>query len=191
MMKRLIVLVMTVFFMCSVAVAKEASEVKLPESLKAGSSDLILNGSGLRIKKIAFVKLELYVAGLYLNQKNTNAEVMMNADEKMGIKLQITSKLISSKKMSNATNEGFEKSTGGNTAPLRKEIDDMIGVFSSKINVDDVYDFIYVPGEGTQIYKNNILSKTIKGLEFKKALFGIWLGKDPVQADLKQSLVGA
>lgn len=191
MMKRMIVSILAVCLMGSVAVAKEASEIKLPESLKAGSSDLILNGSGLRIKKVGFVKLELYVAGLYLTQKSTDAATLTNADENMGIKLHITSKLISSKKMANATRDGFEQATGGNTAPIQKEIDEMISVFSEKINVDDVYDLVYVKGEGTQIYKNGKLAKTIKGLEFKKALFGIWIGNDPVQADLKKNLAGA
>lgn len=191
MMKRVLISILAVFLMGSVAIAKDASEVKLPDSLKAGASDLVLNGSGLRIKTIAFIDLELYVAGLYLKQKSTDSDKVVTADESMGIKLHITSKLISAEKMTNATIEGFEKSTGGNTAPIQKEIDEMMSVFKEEIKVDDVYDFVYVPEKGTEIYKNGKLAKTIVGIEFKKALFGIWMGKDPVQADLKKNLSGA
>ena len=31
---------------------------------------------------------------------------------------------------------------------------------------------------------------TIKGMEFKKALFGIWLGKKPADDDLKENMLG-
>ena len=47
----------------------------------------------------------------------------------------------------------------------------------------------YVPGEGTRISFNNEEIKTVPGLDFKQVLFGIWIGKKPVQADLKQKLL--
>jgi hypothetical protein len=40
-------------------------------------------------------------------------------------------------------------------------------------------------------YKNSKLQVTIEGLEFKKALIGIWLSADPVDADLKTGLLGS
>ncbi len=86
--------------------------------------------------------------------------------------------------------EGFKKSTKGNIAPIKKEIDEMISVFSSEIKQGDVYDMVYEPGKGTGIYKNGKLAKTIKGEQFKKALLGIWIGADPAQADLKAKLGG-
>ncbi len=185
MMKRLMVVVMACAMMASTAFA--ANPVKLPATLKAGDSDLVLNGSGVRTKFF----IEAYTAGLYVPAKTKDVASVMNTDGKAAIKLHITSKMITSKKMSDATMEGFEKSTKGNIAPLKKEIDEMISVFSAEIKLDDVYDMVYEPGKGTSIFKNGKLAKTIKGEAFKKALFGIWLGADPVQADLKAKLAGA
>jgi hypothetical protein len=34
------------------------------------------------------------------------------------------------------------------------------------------------------------LQETIAGLDFKIALFGIWLGKDPVSTSLKEGMLG-
>jgi hypothetical protein len=172
------------------SLAYAADAIKLPGTMKAGDSDLVLNGSGIRTKKIV-VSLELYTAGLYVPQKTKDMAALINNDGKVAIKLHIMSKMITSKRMSEATIEGFEKSTNGNTAPIKKEIDEMISVFSSEIKIDDVYDMVYVPGKGTEIYKNGKLSKTIQGAAFKKALFGIWLGQNPIQADLKAKLAGA
>ena len=39
---------------------------------------------------------------------------------------------------------------------------------------------VYQPREGFFVYKNEQLKINIKGLKFKEALFGIWLGDDLV-----------
>ena len=191
MIKKLTIAVLSLLMVSSVAFASGAKDIKLPGAMKSGTSDLLLNGSGIRTKKIGFMTLDLYVAGLYLNQKSTDVETMTVKDEGMAIKLHITSKMINKKRMSKATNEGFEKSTGGNTAPIKAEISDMINVFKDGIKVGDVYDLVYVPQVGTQIFKNGQLKTTVKGLEFKKALFGIWVGEKAVQKDLKKGMAGA
>ncbi|GAB6095407.1 chalcone isomerase family protein [Desulfatiferula olefinivorans] len=181
MMKRLMVMLMVSLFAVSAAYAD------LPGTIKAGDSDLVLNGSGVRTKMF----LDLYVAGLYVPQKTNDVVSLLQSEDKLGIKLQIISKLITSEKMSEATREGFEKSTNGNTAPIQAKIDEMINVFSSEIKIDDIYDMVYEPGVGTNIFKNGTLAKTIPGEDFKKALFGIWIGDNPVQEKLKSSLAGS
>jgi hypothetical protein len=181
MMKRLMVMLMVSLFAVSAAYAD------LPGTIKAGDSDLVLNGSGVRTKMF----LDLYVAGLYVPQKTNDVVSLLQSEDKLGIKLQIISKLITSEKMSEATREGFEKSTHGNTAPIQPQIDEMINVFSSEIKIDDVYDMVYEPGVGTSIFKNGTLAKTIPGEDFKKALFGIWIGDNPVQEKLKDKLAGS
>ena len=43
--------------------------VDLPDSLTFGDETLVLNGAGVRVKKIAgLIKKDLYVAGLYLGR---------------------------------------------------------------------------------------------------------------------------
>ncbi len=108
----------------------------------------------------------------------------------MAIELRITSGLITSEKMESATREGFNNSLGGKTASLESEIDDFIGVFKDRIQKGDFYTFVYSPGKGTEIYKNGNLSRVIEGLEFKKALFGIWLCEKPAQASLRKDMLG-
>jgi hypothetical protein len=43
---------------------------------------------------------------------------------------------------------------------------------------------------GVVVYKNKKELGTIQGLNFKKALFGIWLGKDPADSKLKKAMLG-
>lgn len=184
MMKRLMLVCVALTMMASSAFA--AKPEALDSTMKAGDTQLVLNGAGVRTKYF----IDAYTAGLYVPQKTTDLNAVLNNDGKAAIKLKIMSKMITSKKMSESTLEGFKKSTKGNIAPIKKEIDEMISVFSSEIKKGDVYDMVYEPGKGTGIYKNGKLAKTIKGEQFKKALLGIWIGADPAQADLKAKLGG-
>ena len=108
----------------------------------------------------------------------------------MAVKFQITSGLVDSEKMEEAVREGFEHSTNGNIAPIKNKIEGFINIFKAKISLNDVYEFIYLPGKGLGVYKNGVKSAVIGGLEFKKALFGIWLCDKPAQADLKALMLG-
>lgn len=164
------------------------NDVKLPASFKpADAPQLFYNGGGIR-KKLFF---KVYVAGLYLTGKSQNAEAIVNADEAMAVKLTVTSSVVSSDNMSEAIQEGFEMSLDGNTDALQSKIDQFISTFQkSPINEGDLFDIVYIPGTGVQISKNGILQVTVSGLDFKKALFGIWLSDDPISDDLKEGMLG-
>ncbi|HPI92223.1 MAG TPA: chalcone isomerase family protein [Deltaproteobacteria bacterium] len=184
-LRKAFVLVFAMFFLASSAFALDAAGVALPDTLKAGDQDLVGNGGGKRTK----FGLKVYVAALYLKQKSGDANAIINADEPMAIRLQVTSGLVTPEKMKAAIDEGFENATGGNVAPIQAKIDAFTANFKNLAN-GDVYDFIYVPGTGTEIYKAGKLSSTIQGLDFKKGLFGIWLCDKPAQKDLKEKMLG-
>ena len=101
------------------------------------------------------------------------------------------SSMVTAEKFKKATDEGFEKSTGGNTEPLKKEIELFNDLFKLEIEVNDVYDIVYMPEKGVEVFKNGCFMTCIEGLEFKKALFGIWFGKQPADDYLKKKMLGA
>ncbi len=183
-MKNIFKILTIVLFISSLSFGAKISDINIPDTLQNG---LVLNGAGIRSKFF----FDLYVGGLYLKEKNSNAKEVINADEPMAIKLHITSSLISSKKMIDGTMEGFKNSTNNKIKPLKKEVNQFINVFKGEIKDGDIYDFIYTPNIGVKIYKNNKLSTTIKGLKFKKALFGIWLCDKPAQDSLKKEMLGS
>ncbi len=166
--------------------AREVAGANIPDTLKAESSELLLNGAGIRTKLF----MDMYVGGLYLSEKSDDAKTITAADEPMALKLHILSGMITSQRMKEATNEGFEASLDGNTAPLREKIDIFIAVFDEEIVKQDVFDLIYLPGTGVKILKNGSDKGTIAGHDFKQALFGIWLSERPVQKSLKQEMLG-
>lgn len=186
MFRKLFMGLMVFFMMVSLCGAAEVAGVTMPDSLKAGQDSLLLNGAGVRTKFF----MDLYVGGLYVKAKGMEAGELVEADAPMAISLHIISGLITSEKMEKTTREGFENATGGNTESIQDEIDTFIAVFNEKIEKGDVYDLIYVPGKGVETYKNGKFASVTKGLEFKKALFGIWLGDKPAQKSLKKEMLG-
>ena len=92
--------------------------------------------------------------------------------------------------MSEAVEDGFEASTRGNTDPFAAEIKTFMGFFSEDIVEGDTYDITYQTGKGVVCYKNNKELGSIQGMDFKKALFGIWLGKNPADSNLKSGMLG-
>lgn len=186
-MRTLLALVLTLAIAIPTQAQLTINGVKLPATIKAGDNTATLNGGGIR-KKLFF---KLYVGGLYLQNKSSDAKAIINADEAMAVKLQITSGMISSENMSEAITEGFEKSTGGNMKPLQAKIDEFVNTFKkSEIVEGNVFDIVYVPGKGVESYKNGALQGTIDGMDFKKALFAIWLGDEPADDDLKEAMLG-
>lgn len=187
------------------------SGVKLPAKLGFGGTIRELNGAGVRTKY--FVKV--YVGALYLKEKSKDAQAIIDADKPMSIRLQIISSMLTNDVMVKYIREGFSRSLNGKIEPYKEHIDLICEVFSSEpTKVGDVYDIHYTPGVGVSASKNgkpyifknlkNKLGKpyaiTLKytkngqdalpGIGFKKGLFGIWLSKDPVDAKLKEGMLG-
>jgi hypothetical protein len=164
----------------------EVAGINIPDFLEIGQTKLILNGAGVRDKFF----FKVYVGALYLEQRSDDPQKIIEANEPMAIRLHVIASKITSKIMGKATREGFEKATGGDIAPIETQIDQFISVFKDKINKHDFYDLVYVPGKGTEVYKNKEYRSLTKGLPFKRALFGIWLCDKPVQKKLKKKMLG-
>jgi hypothetical protein len=112
----------------------------------------------------------------------------------MAIRLHIISKLVTPKKMEKSTRNGFVVSLEALGKNISKsvdvEIDKLIAVFKDGITKDDKFDLVYIPNKGIHAYKNGKLKDIITGLDFKRALFGIWISDKPVQDDLKNAMMG-
>lgn len=159
----------------------------IPGSFIVGDTKLVLNGAGSRTKFIVTV----YNAGLYVKNKSNNANSIIAGNEPMVIRMKIKSGFASKEKIKAALSDGFKNSTGGNTKAIQPQIDQLMSTaFKDEISKGDIYDLVYTPGGGTQVLKNAKRMTVLRGIEFKKALFGIWLSNKPAQASLKSQMLG-
>lgn len=168
------------------AYALNVDGVEVPDTYSAMGQELQLNGAGTRSKWF----MNLYVGGLYVPEKVSDAEAVIAADEPQAITLRITSGMITSERMTEATMEGFQAATDGDLSGIQAEVDRFMAVFQEEIQEGDVFDLVYLPNAGVQVLKNSEQRDTVGGLAFKKALFGIWLSDKPAQKDLKEKMLG-
>ncbi|MCW7551724.1 chalcone isomerase family protein [Endozoicomonas gorgoniicola] len=165
--------------------AKEVGGVPIEDQLIIDNQTLALNGAGIRKKFF----MDLYVGSLYTQNRTSDANTIINSKAPMAMQLDILSGMITSEKMASTIKEGFETATGGNMAPVRERLDKFIGVFNEKIEKGDRFIMMMVPGEGLMAYKNGKHLATVKGDDFGRTLFKIWLGEKPADRNLKRSML--
>jgi hypothetical protein len=165
----------------------EVNGVTVPRKIEFQGKTLQLKGAGGRSK----MWLEVYVQALYLSQLSQDPQFIIDSDTEMAIRIEITSSMVSSNKLTKAMNTGFEKSAGSNLEELRPRIEQLKSYLSDAITEKDVFVLAYNPlDQNVYVSKNEVLKGKIQGFDFKKALFGIWLSDKPVDETLKKHLLG-
>jgi hypothetical protein len=161
--------------------------IVVPRTIEFQKKKLWLNGAGSRSK----MWVEVYVQALYLSQLAQDAEFIIQSDTEMAMRLEITSAIVSSNKLTKAMNTGFEKSAGKDLESLRPKIELLKSFLSDEIKEKDVFQLVYNPSDiSVWVFKNDLLKGKIPGFDFKKALFGIWLSNLAVDDQLRDNLLG-
>jgi hypothetical protein len=157
-----------------------------PDQIEYQGNSLTKNGQGTRI--IFFMKV--YEGSLYLENESSNAQEIISSDSPMAIRIDVISEMVTADAMKKALNEGLKKSMGNDTTSLNNQINQLSSSFNSAVSSGDYYEFIYLPEKGTHVIKNRKLVELIKGFDFKKAFFGIFLSDNPIQKNLKKAMLG-
>lgn len=173
----------------STAHAARVGGVEIEPALDVDGTALELAGAGIRKK--FFIKL--YVASLYLpsGMAANDAAAVVAADAPMAITLDVISDKVTRDRMVEALEEGFQASTGGDTAPVQGGIDAMLAAMrGGTVGDGESFTLAYEPASGTHLSRAGEEAALIEGLPFKRALFGIWLSDAPVQGSLKKAMTG-
>lgn len=169
----------------SAALALDVGGVKLDETQSVQGTSLQLNGAGVRNKFF----VDVYVAGLYLAKPSTSAEAIITSKELQSMRIVITSSQITRERLTDAITEGIQKSAGADFARYAPMLDQLWSALTFEVQKGDVFDFTYVPQQGVHFVRNGQTLRVMPEFEFKKVLFGIWLGEDPIQPSLKEDLL--
>jgi hypothetical protein len=167
------------------ASAGELHGVKMPDSVSVEGKTLKLNGMGLRTK--AFFKV--YVAGLYLESPSSDAKAIVGSDTVRRVDLHMK-RDISKDKMTSAITEGFERNSKDQMGALKERLD-KVNAAVTDLKEGQLFSITYVPGRGTTVKGSGSGEVTVPGKDFADAMFNVWLGKNPVDEDLKKGMLGA
>jgi hypothetical protein len=180
------------FFLNPAMAATEIEGVKFNERvyIAQGLPELNLNGVGVRRKLIV---AQIYVAALYLKQKKTSAEAILNDAGPKRVAMHVLQAEITADELIAMLHDGLAANNPApELAPLEKRIQNLAGMIQQvgKINQGGVILLDYLPGIGTRVTINRVPRITIPGEDFNRALLRIWLGDRPVDGRLKNALLG-
>ncbi len=174
---------------CTGAIGAEVAGVKLADTAKMGATDLVLNGAGLRNKFV----FKVYVLGLYLPAKKTSAADVLSSPGPKRIQIQML-RDVDAAEFGEALEEGIKANhSQTEVAALASRLAVLNALMKEikEAKTGMVILLDWIPGAGTQVtIANQPRGKPIEGEDFYRALLRIWLGDNPVQADLKKGMLG-
>lgn len=181
---------MLVSLFCALALNAQALEikgVKVEESAQVGDSALVLNGAGMRVK----LMFKVYVAGLYLTQKLSEASAVINDSGNKRISMHFL-RNVEADALLGGMNDGFtDNNTKADMAAIEPQMKAFRQMMASAKEVKQGDEIVLdLTSAGTKVSLNGKLLGHIDGEAFNRALLRVWLGSKPVDAPLKNSLLG-
>jgi hypothetical protein len=168
------------------ASAGTLSGVNLPDRIDVNGRSLVLNGMALRKKFV----IKVYVAGLYLPQKEKAAQKILQADEPNRMVLHFLYD-VTKDQMCEAWNEGLAANTPNASADVKKAFGTLCG-WMEDIDKGNRIVMTYVPGEGTRVEVNGKAKGTLPGPAVADAILATWIGPKPGPGeDFKNGVLGA
>jgi hypothetical protein len=182
-------LILPLMLCTQLALAAEVAGVKVDERVKLGSSELQLNGAGIRTRLF----FKVYVGALYLPERKSSAIEVLALRGAKRVSMTLLRDL-TARQLTDALEEGIRaNSSEAELAALKERIDAPVATMneigSTKEKTVITLDFL--PESGTRVtVDGEARGKPIPGEDFFVALLGIWLGEKQVDADLKKAMLG-
>ena len=170
----------------AVAHGADVAGVKIDDKTRVGTSELTLNGAGLR--KRAF--FQVYAIGLYVQDRKADP-ISQPGPKRVHIHML---RDVGAEQFNEALGDGIKANHSEAEAkalePRLQQLGAIIGeVKEAKKGMVIAIDWT---GRATQVLiDGKPAGRPIDGEDFYRALLRIWLGENPVQDDLKKSLLGA
>lgn len=160
--------------------------VTLPDKAAVQGQSLALNGMGLR-KKL-FIKV--YVAGLYLPQKEKAANKILAGDTPYRMVMHFLYG-VNKEQMCEAWNEGLAANTPNASTDVKKAFMNLCA-WMEEIPEGNKLALTYLPGEGTQVEVNGKVKGTLPGQDVADAILATWIGPKPGPGeDFKKGVLGS
>jgi hypothetical protein len=165
---------------------KECLGVNFPEQIQVQASPLALNGLGLR--QATMLKVNVYVAALYVAQPSTDANAILASDTPKQLVLHFV-RDVGSADLKKAWDEGFANNVKAQLPALKERIEQFKGWMTNMQSGQQLI-LTHKPGAGIEVTGNGKMQGTIAGDDFARALLAIWLGPKPPNSGLKAGLLG-
>ena len=163
--------------------AVEVAGVAFPDTRTVAGATLRLNGAGVRLYSV--FRVNVYAAGLYLEQPGTSADAILRSPQRKLIEVRAL-RAVAADDIQAAWRASFEANC---KPPCR--IPDDAARFTAAVRpsaVGDANTYLFGPG-GVQVMVNNQAAGTY-GAEFGQLLLYTFIGPSPPTEALKRALLG-
>ena len=164
----------------------ELRGITMPNDRDVAGQKLVLNGLGARLATI--FKVQVYVAGLYLTEKSNNPEQILSTNTPKIISMHFL-RDVSTKQLTEALGEGFEKACGPNCPQQDKDAIANLQKAMTDMKKGETMEYIFT-GESMQVMIRGESKGNFAGPAFAKTLLSVWLGPNPPNRELKSGLLG-
>lgn len=188
-------LVWLVCLFCALGTPAQASRptadiagVRVADHINVAGQHLVLNGAGLR--RILFLKV--YVAALYLPQRQHNTRAILDRDTPRSLQVTLLRDMDTDRNIEALKDGLIDNNSPADLEAVQAEVAQFLSYLKGvhEVPAGTVIHLDYVPGEGTRVGVNDRALGTVPGRAFNRALMKVWLGEEPVQASLKNALLG-
>jgi len=159
-------------------------DVGFPETITVEGDTLKLNGLGLR--EATMLKVDVYVAGLYVANPSKEAAALLAAGGPKAIHLHFVRK-VGGADMVKAWTEGFAKN--GAPTEMKPRLDKLNG-WMKDVDAGSTLRFTWLKDGSTKVEADGKELGRIEGEDFSRMLYTVFLGPNPPNPGLKTGLLG-
>ena len=165
---------------------RKCRDSSFPEHVPVNGTDLTLNGLGVR--KATFLKINVYVAALYVTKPTHEAAPLINSDTQQELILHFV-RDVGVDDLRKAFHEAFERDGVDQSVSMKERIAKLNGWLTDMKKGQRLI-FLRTPHAGVQVVVNGTQKGLIEGDDFSRAFVAIWLGATPPNPELKSGLLG-
>jgi hypothetical protein len=153
--------------------------------------NIVVDGKLFKLENVALLRYKMifkgYVAALYLGDECSVKDVFDDIPKRIELSyfwsISAEDLVMSSEKVL------LRNVTELQLAKLRSRVEKLHQAYQD-VKSKDRYALTYIPGKGTEMTLNAKSVIKIKGADFARAYFAIWLGKKPLDKGLRDTLLG-
>ncbi len=166
--------------------ARRCAGASFPDTVTVDGHELVLNGLGVR--EATIFNVNVYVAGLYVEERGGSAAELIGAEKHTRLVLKLV-RDIDAETMNEGIERGFRLNAGDRLSAMQPRIRRLTSWFPD-LPEGMVITFTYRPDQGIEVLVNGRRKGVIEGADFAEIFFNIWLGPDPPNRGLKRGLLG-
>lgn len=171
-------------------------------AVNAGASVTIIDGTEfkntletrdtrLHLKGTAMLRylifIDAYAGALYLPEEADGIQALDDIAKHLVLEYRVS---ISAQDFADATLKKIKEGVSDTVFQRILPQIEALNRLYKDVEPEDRYALTYIPGVGTQLALNTVPLGTIEGAEFARAMFGIWIGNNPIDKYFRDRLLG-